>query len=245
MDPSAEPIPVSWLVPGIMMEGKINMMFGPEKAGKSRFLRLVMGHMYAGTDLWGQPVRAPKRLLYLAAEEQPEQVSSSLLRYYLAAGGKLDAIKWEDRVTIVRAAGMRLDKADQRAWLREEIESGGYDALFLDPLRRVHAARENNNDEMALINNALREWTNSLGITLLVIHHTGKINEEESNMDRIATWSRGAGDVTSILDWATFITRRGMANVHVRRAGRDTPRGPLVLRDTGEGQAWPLSAGQL
>lgn len=245
MDPTAVPEPVSWLVPGMMMDGKINMMFGPEKSGKSRLLRQMMAHMYLGADLWGQPTRAPERLLYLAGEEQPEDVTASLMSYYTGLGGQVGDVDWGSRITIVRAAGMRLDKAEQRRWLREEIADGEYDALFLDPLRRVHAAKESSNDAMAYICNALREWSNSLGTTILVVHHTGKINEEEDDMDRIATWSRGATDIASVLDWATFVTRRGTANVHVRRAGRDTPRGPIIVRDTGEGKEWPLTAGQL
>lgn len=243
MDPSAPVVANSWLVPGLLMEGKINMMFGPEKSGKSRFLRYMMAHMYYQEPLWGVPTRAPKRLLYLAGEEQPGDITGRLMDTVLGLGLTPDDIPWGERVTIVQAAGMRMDRQEQRAWLRQELEDGEYDALFLDPLRRVHGARESSNDDMAYICNALREWSNALNITILVIHHTGKINEEEDDMDRIATWSRGASDVASVLDWATFVTRRKQHEVNIRRAGRDSPRTKLLVHDAGEGAPWPLTSG--
>lgn len=237
MDPTAPAIPIQWFVPGFLMEGKVNFMFGPEKAGKSRFLRWLLANMYLGGTLYDMPVKAPQRLLYLAAEEMPADITSDLMESVKAAGGDPGEVVWEDRITLVQAAGMRLDDAKQRAWIREEMIEGGYDMLLIDPLRRVHAAKENDNDEMAYICNAIRSWSNELGVTILVLHHTGKLREDD-DLTRIATWSRGATDVGSVLDWATFLMREGPDRVLIRRNGRAAPRPPFAVYDHGTGEPW-------
>lgn len=244
MDPDAPVIPIHWLVPGIMMEGKINMMFGPEKSGKSRWLRWMLAHMFYGKQLYGNPTHLTGRVLYLAGEEQPNEITAGIMRNVKLLGLDPKAVDWQDKVTYVAAAGMRLDRHDQRNWIRHELETGPYDNLIIDPLRRVHAAHENDNDEMSLINNALREWSNSLGTTILIIHHTGKLREEDDD-NRIATWSRGATDVASVLDWASYVTRLDQTTVRIRRAGRASPRGDLSVLDQGEGKPWILNKGEL
>lgn len=244
MDPSAPPTPVSWHVPGVLMRGRINFMFGPEKAGKSRFLRYVLAHMMYDRPLWGsQRCSAPARTLYLAGEEQPNDLTAGLMASVRAIGSKPGELDWAKRFTIVQAAGMRLDKNDVRQWLKQEIVKGGYDCLMIDPLRRVHGGSESNNDEMAYVSNALRDWSNSLGLTILVIHHTGKL-QEDTDLDRIANWSRGASDIASVLDWATFLTRSN-GDITIRRDGRAAPRGKIEIADRGEGERWSLTRGTL
>ena len=218
-------------------------MFGPEKAGKSRWLRSVLAHAFYEKTLFGQPTRLPGRVLYLAGEELPEEITAALMRNVRTIGCNPKDINWSERVTYVSAAGMRLDRHEQRQWIRNEIEDGGYSHVLIDPLRRVHAAKESSNDEMAYICNAFRQWTNELGVTMLVIHHTGKLGEHDDE-SRIATWARGASDLASVLDWATYITRQG-DNVQVMRGGRGPQRDTLSLHDDGEGKRWVLKRGKL
>lgn len=237
MDPDAPSVPIHWLVPGFIMEGKVNFMFGPEKAGKSRFLRWLLANGFLNREVYGLPHRSPRRLLYLAGEEMPQDITSDLMESVMAAGGRKDEVDWGERITLVQAAGMRLDDPAQRAWIKSELIDGGYDMLIIDPLRRVHAARESDNDEMAHLSNAFRSWSNELGVTILVLHHTGKLDEED-DLERIATWSRGATDLASVLDWATFLMRSGERFVKVRRGGRAAPRPAFNVLDNGAGKPW-------
>ena len=225
------------------MQHKINFMFGPEKAGKSRLLRQCIAHMIYERPFYGSDsCISPKRTLYLAGEEQPNDLTHSLMASVRAIGEKPDKVDWGERFTVVQAAGMRLDKNEVRQWIKAEIMQGGYDCLMIDPLRRVHAASESSNDEMAHLSNAIRDWSNTLGLTVLVIHHTGKLNED-TDLDRIANWSRGASDIASVLDWATLVTRSEQ-QVSVRRDERAAPRRILEFKDRGEGKKWVLERGK-
>lgn len=220
---------VPWFVREMWQWGKINVMFGPEKSGKSRLLNWVLVNSFLHPSVLDMGIdHKPNRVLYLAAEELAEDVNARMLRYLALAG----AIPRKTLLPIdfLAASGMRLEFEQQRKWLEAKILDGGYDVVVIDPLRRVHGADENDNTQMSRIFNEFRRWTNSYGITLILLHHTGKLSED-ANYDRIATWSRGASDLAAILDTAQFVDRLSSKEVKLVRAGRFRPVKPLILLD--------------
>lgn len=241
MDPTDKADPAEWLLPGLLMKGKINGWFGPEKAGKSRLLAWCLVHMYAegavegppGRRVLGQPSTSPGKLLYVAGEETRQEVIRRLVEFQEEAGIGLDEIPWSELVDFCEAPGMRLDTSAQRKWLMDRISGGKYRCVMIDPLRRVHGAAENSNDEMAPLLNDLRKWTNKLSLTLWILHHTGKLSLEDDE-SRIATWSRGASDLPAILDWAVYIKRLSKDRMKVTRQGRAPQYEDIILADRGE-----------
>lgn len=238
MDPANREYKVQWLAKGLLMKEKINVFFGMEKAGKSRLLGWMMVHMYAKAKLFGQTTKDPGKTLYLAGEETKEEVTARLMYYQKVAALDNANIPWAKRIEFCEAAGMRLDRKQQRDWLRGRIESGLFETVIIDPLRRVHGASESSNDEMAPIANDMREWTNRYGVTLLMIHHTGKLSVDDDET-RIATWSRGATDLPAVLDWALYAKRtttgKGKADrIKLFRKGRAPKEDPLNLVDDGD-----------
>ena len=249
MDPEWVARDVAWVVPGVIMANKINGLFGAEKAGKSRLLGWLLAHAYHGADVWDEPTMVPGRTLYLCGEETKEIVATRLRTYSRLAGLPWPGIAWEEAITFCDATGMRLDLAGQRAWLGAELESGTYNMLVVDPLRRVHGGKESSNDEMAPLINEFRSWSNKLGITLVLLHHTGKLNEE-SDETRMATWSRGASDLVAILDWGCYLkrvkARPGTPDkVTLMATGRAAPRDDLAILDHADrAPAWVLVNGR-
>lgn len=228
-DPDMEVKSVPWLVENFWQKGKINVMFGPEKAGKSRLLNWLLVNSFVNEDVVGlKIIHRPKRVLYLAAEELVEDVNSRFLRYLAFAG----AVPRQALIPVdfISAAGLRLDHGHQRKWLEEKLVNEEYDLLVIDPLRRVHGADENDNTAMSQIFNDFRRWTNVHGISMVLLHHTGKLGEDAA-MDRIATWGRGASDLAAILDTAQFVDRQSPKLVRVLRAGRFRPVPALGLFD--------------
>jgi len=235
MDPEDRHYATSWLAEGLLMEHKINIMFGAEKAGKSRLLGWLLVHILAERTVFGAGTKAPGKLLYMAGEETKPEVTARLVGYQEAAGIPEADIDWASRVTLVEAAGMRLDRKQQREWLRQRLEADNFDMVIIDPLRRVHGASENSNDEMAPIANDLREWTNRYSTTLVIIHHTGKLHADDDET-RIATWSRGATDLPAVLDWALYAKRQRHGQkelVKLMRQGRAPSQEPLTIVDKG------------
>lgn len=234
MDPLDTRVDVDWLAEGLLMQRKINVLFGAEKAGKSRLMAFLLAHLYAERSVFGLPTTSPGKTLYLAGEETRQEVTSRILGFQEALGFSAD-IPWSELVDFCEAAGMRLDQIPQRRWLSDRLRSGAYDTLIIDPLRRVHGASESSNDEMAPICNDLRDWTNRYGLTLLLVHHTGKLSQDDDET-RIATWSRGATDLPAVLDWALYAKRQEGGDVDrivLQRRGRAPKQKTLVLRDQG------------
>lgn len=238
MDPTARPQPPDWMAEAVLLRSKINGVFGFEKAGKSRFLASILAHGYSGIPLAGIPVSSPGRLLYLLGEETEEDVAGRLTHAAALSGLDPDAIPWSDLVVFCPATGMRLEDANQRLWLQAQLVEQKIDTLLIDPIRRVHGGKESSNDEMAVILNDIRDWSNRLGLTIILVHHTGKISPEDDET-RIATWSRGATDLPAILDWAVYVKRFRSGpsqpdQVVVYNSGRGAKHAPLRLLDHGE-----------
>lgn len=237
MNPDESGYEVSWIARGLVMENKINVLFGAEKSGKSRLLAWLLVHLLSGRSVFGKPVKDPGRILYLAGEETRQEVTSRLVEYQEELDIPDDEIQWSDKISFCDAAGMRLDHRHQRKWLRDRIASGDFDMFLVDPLRRVHGASEGSNDEMSVILNDLREWSNRYRMTQLLVHHTGKLGVDDDE-SRIATWSRGATDLPAVLDWAMYAKRIVSAGPYDRvrliRKGRAPKKGELLLQDRGE-----------
>lgn len=237
-DPEMESEPTPWLMEKLWMRGKINGVFGPEKSGKSRLLGWLLVSLLTGraNRLGVQPRGARGRWLYLAGEEMIEDVVARLMHY----GKELGMADGEVLpIDFVEAAGMRLDTKVERDALEKMLLEGEYEGLVIEPLRRVHGGKEDSNDEMARLNNAMRHWSNRHGITIVFVHHTGKLNEF-ADTNRIATWSRGCSDLAAIVDTACFIEEasreKGSRRIRLLRAGRFPPVDPTIILDSRDPQ---------
>lgn len=238
MDPDAEAQPIEWLLPGLIMRGKINGAFGFEKAGKSRLLGWLLAHSYTEQSTFLGPSQSLGKTLYMLGEETAEDVTERLRHACSISGLDFESVPWSERVLFMPAAGLRLELPKQRQWLEGLLREHSIESLVIDPLRRVYGGKESSNDEISKLLNDLRRWTGALGLTVLLIHHTGKLSPDDDET-RIATWSRGATDLPAILDWAFYVKRfktPGLGNdrVMVYRTGRGPKMHTLQLVDYGE-----------
>jgi RecA-family ATPase len=219
---------VPWMIRDLWQLGKINVMFGAEKAGKSRLLNWLLVNLFTSESVLNLPIESrPKRVLYLAGEEITDEINARMLRY---AAFATEGEQMKLPIDFISASGMRLEWPQYRQWLENKLLEGGYDMLVADPLRRIHGADENDNSVMANIFNDFSRWRNNFGITMVLLHHTGKLSED-ADISRIATWGRGATDLAAILDTAQFVQRLTPSKVRVMRAGRFPPMDALSLAD--------------
>lgn len=229
-NPEMERQTIPWLVRGLWQRGKINGVAGYEKSGKSRLLGWVIVGLHQGKvlglDVVG--ITAP-RILYLCGEETKETVNERITKYAELQGvdNKLFRIDFMD------AASLQLELKPRREWLLQKLLDGEYDILVMDPLRRLHGANEDKSTEMAPILNDIRKWSNRQGLTVILLHHTGKIGDE-TDMDRIASWFRGSTDLAAIVDTATYVQRTSSRTISIRRQGRFEPVPNLLLNDLGD-----------
>jgi RecA-family ATPase len=234
-DPTLRADPVPWLVEGFWQSGKINAMFGLPDAGKSRLLGWLLTALMGGlTEVIGCRINQsyrPKHVMYLAGEETDKTVCERLANYTTLLGLPnelpLD-------ITFTTAPGMQLNRYKERVLLEQRLLDEEVDCLIIEPLRRVHGGNENDSSEMSDLHNVLRRWSNVLGITEIIIHHTGKI-APDADMDQVTTWSRGTTDFPAIMDASTFLMqmrkKRGWRKLKVLSGGRFPSRDPLYVED--------------
>jgi RecA-family ATPase len=219
--------PVEWLVTGLWQKSRINAMSGFEKSGKSRLMNwLLVG--CAKDSCLGLGTGEEQSILYLCGEEPIATVNSRMMKYASTQG----ISDYDFNIDFVEAAAMRLDLKPQRLALLERLRDDGRNMLVIDPWRRVHGADENDSSQMAPLYNDLRRWSNTYGITVLIIHHTPKLSED-TDMSRIASWFRGSTDLPAILDCAQYVNRKKKDEIQVLRQGRFPPLAPLTITDLG------------
>lgn len=244
-NPNAIPPPIPWLVDGLWLRGGITAVLGPEKSGKSRFIGWILAQMLGQQN--GGPVllskdgrvvlkhRGFKRILYLNAEERTSDVQARVNAYarYCGLEPKVD---WP--ITCVNSMGMQLQlDRERKEFEAAYLKPGGYDVVVIDPLRRVHLGDESSNTAMAPLHNDLRRWSNQYETAIVIVHHTPKL-DEDADLGRLATWSRGATDLPTLVDGANMLRTMGSGpNLSVRelwRMGRFPVLNKLKLDDFGD-----------
>lgn len=230
-DPLMKAARVDWLIDGLWQSGKINAVAGAEKSGKSRLIGWFLVGM-SRSDVLGlsvPPTLEPIKTLYLCGEETVTTVNSRITKYAELQGVAPAMFD----IHFIEAAAMRLDLRQQRDWLREKMLDEDFKMLVADPLRRLHAADENDSTQMSAIYNDVRKWSNRDGLSIVLVHHTPKIGED-TDMTRIASWFRGSTDTAAILDTAQYVDRIGKDGIRMLRAGRFPPLPPLAIHDLGD-----------
>jgi len=231
---------VNWLIDGLWQESKINAVAGAEKSGKSRLIGWLLVGMSKGEVLGLKSVVAePPKILYLCGEETVATVNSRITKYAELQGVASNLFN----IHFIEAAAMRLDLRAQRDWLREKMLDEDFNMLVADPLRRLHAADENDSTAMSAIYNDVRKWSNRDGLSIVLVHHTPKINAD-TDMTRIASWFRGSTDTAAILDTAQYVDRIGKDGIQMLRAGRFPPLPPMAIHDLGDDKGFTRSLGR-
>lgn len=233
---------MDWLIDDLWQAGKINAVAGAEKSGKSRLIGWLLVGM-SRPDVLGlrvaPPFVEPIKTLYLCGEETVATVNSRITKYAELQGVPTSMFD----IHFIEAAAMRLDLRQQRDWLREKMLDEDFKMLVADPLRRLHAADENDSTQMSAIYNDVRKWSNRDGLSIVIVHHTPKIGED-TDMTRIASWFRGSTDTAAILDTAQYVDRIGKDGIQMLRAGRFPPLPPLAIHDMGDERGFVRSFGK-
>ena len=242
MDPDQEVEPLTWLAFGLWLKGKFNMCFGPEKGVKSRTLSTILTCCIAEIPYFGGPTDDCGQVLYVLGEEHSSDVVARIRAQCIDLGIDFPSIDWADRIHFMDGAGVRLEREDRRNWFLEKTRN--YDLVVFDPLRRLYSGRENSNDEMGSFLTPFRQEINrrygtERPLTFVGVHHTGKIDELQTDLTRMANWSRGASDLVSILDLGYFQQKyrdsEGRHCLKIYIQGRFPPIDEIKIIDRGDG----------
>lgn len=225
--------PLAWLVDGMITEEAVVAVSGEAKAAKTWFAILVAVAVALGERLFGEYQALGPRGVALFMTEDNERNVRARLRGTLAGFG-VDGVH---APIFVKARGT-LDLADDNAlaWLVASVRRLPVPPalVVIDPLRNVmRGLKENDNDDMAKVNEALRALRDVLGSTVLYVHHAAKSGELTASR-RPGQRMRGGGALHGGYDAGIHLsaptksvedrlTRMGAAVDVEVKAGRNVP----------------------
>lgn len=231
------------LVEGIIPHG-LTAIAGRPKAGKSALI-LQMGLAISGMMTTVLNERCAKgRVLYLALEENRRRLQD---RVYLMLGRdgadeQLNPFPWADTFDYVTADDQWPDWPHGGLDLLTEYvkEHPETTVVMIDsaPLFRGPIPKQGGYDVDYAFTNALANWVNTTGVSLVVTWHTTKSKmTDDLESDPLAMLQNTTG-VAAGLDTGIVMARKDGVMMLYRR-GRDLDNdGPIKLRDSKETLLW-------
>jgi RecA-family ATPase len=212
--------PYNWLIKNSLLYRTLGMVFGAPGAGKGLFMAGLLTALAAGYpayDCWA-PER-PVRILYLTAEDTPDQV----INRYLKAAEKvtpdiaqkmtldLYPVLKKD-IALTETEGRTLvPREDNITWIRETIEYHQPELLVLDTFSRFIVGDENDNSAMTMACSILETLIMSYCCNIILVHHTNKdagdvISNKRKLEEKLSQVSlRGASALAGAIRWGLML----------------------------------------
>jgi hypothetical protein len=189
----SESPPLPWLVRGVVTEGAVFTIAGEPKAAKT-WLALEMAVAVASGDTFVGEFQtgAPRAAFLFLTEDGVDSVKSRLRG--TVRGHRLDMGAGLP-VHVKTRGALDIGSIDALAWFVASVRRSGVapGLVVIDPLRNVLGTlKENDNDDMAKVNAALRAVRDVLGCAVGYVHHTAKASESSAGR-RAGQRMRGGG----------------------------------------------------
>jgi 5S rRNA maturation endonuclease (ribonuclease M5) len=222
------PPPLDWLADGVFARGKLTMVGGREKRGKSLIVFVLSVAMAGGGgEIAGIPVSAG-RALVIDAENGKDEIHRRLR----ATGLQL---AHADSLLLAEARGVDL-REDLEA-IADLIAAFKPDVVVLDSYRALWRGNERDESEVATALDPLRKLAHDTGCAIVLIHHAQKGGDEY----------RGSTAIGACVDWCVMLdhhpddpikTRRRLTNPLSRFAPQRDDRWLSMCSGGDDGPVW-------
>ena len=217
---------------GLLCQGSIMVVAAPPKNYKSfvtntiAFQLLIGGHLFGVERVHARttehlfPVKPVERVLLIEQEIGLRDTRERLLEFH--ASLPLSERTILDSHLFVRSCDydLRFDSALGIQKIRAIVHEVKPSVLILDPLIKFHTSDENSPSEMGRIMLEFRRLIADLGLTIILLHHTGKSEEGKDGLDLLRGASSIAGDIdtglflhvtnrNASIIWVDIVLRRG------------------------------------
>lgn len=216
------------VIDGLLYPGTY-LFVGAPKVGKSFFMLQLAYHISTGTPLWEYSVRKGT-VLYLALEDRYPRLQERLYRMF----GTDCAPDLYFSVS-AHQLGQGLDE-QLRGFIKEHSDTR---LIIIDTLQKV---RELDGDAYSYSNDyeiitKLKKFADSVGVCLLLVHHTRKQKSDDS-FDMIS----GTNGLLGAADGAFLMRKekRTSNTTFLEISGRDQQDQRLTLRGQRNGEKRPL-----
>lgn len=196
---------IDWLVRALMPKESICCLAGDSGVGKSWVAYHLAQTLAAGLPFLGRFTTQQQRVAILDAESGPGLVKRRMGKLWgglLESGPPLDS----DLPLSVFPGAYRFDTDDRGERFAEWLNRVGFQVVILDPL--VHffsGGNENDAGTVAAFFEVLRHIQGLTGVTFVVVHHSRKQSNQNSNA--AGQMLRGSSAIRGVLDSHLFLRR--------------------------------------
>ena len=173
---------LKFLWAGIMV-GSFGFVFGPSKSGKTIFCEHLAMSIAAGKEIFfDSPIECQMKVLFVSMEEYWQPRTERNEKQFKFINAKLG-----NNFQIVDENFPRqLSTKEDWELLKSHIIHSKAQVVFIDSLTRMYSGSIEDSNTAKEIGLKLRELTNELSITLIVIHHTPKQIGRPLTIDSLA-----------------------------------------------------------
>jgi hypothetical protein len=172
---------VEWLVPDLLPANELILLAAGPRAGKSLLAMLLAKSVATGEPFLDRPV-TQGAVLYIRCEDAPVKIKQR----QIAQG-------WEENLPVYWLDRFKLS---QTAHLRELAEELDARLIVLDTLSRIRddGATESS-AEMSRVIEPLQEMAEDLNLSIVLVHHTGKVNIDNAGSVDVFETIRGSSAI--------------------------------------------------
>ena len=218
-DKSEPPEPI--IDDGVLLDKTILIVIGEAKAKKSFLAMNFALSISKGSGFAGFTVQNSNKVLLLSAEGG-----------YFPTRERVKVMTREEQDVVLKNIFFRkyvnlsIDDDDDYQTIRRMIEYSKPKVVIFDPLIKFHGQDENSSMAMNIVFKRFRELNNDYGISIIIVHHTGK---------NISRGGRGSSLITGEYDSAITMKKLGEKSelsFDMRHVETPKPRSIVFNKDT-------------
>ena len=197
-------------------------------------LNILFG-LAIGRYVLGFRISKPRRVLYLNGENSSRTMQSrlKLLRdYFCIDDEQADLLR---KNLLIVNGGFSIQQPDVLKDIRGNLKEIRPGVLVIDPLKNFYSGEENSADDMRKFMVAVRELIREFNLTVIIIHHTGK-KQNDNNFYSGRGSSLLADDAETTVSFQKDANNKGLFNLFV--TGRNCDEFTLHL--TKQPERWYL-----
>jgi hypothetical protein len=191
---------LNWHVHTLWTHQAVGLIAGAPKSAKTWFGLSLALSVASGTKAFGhfEVNQKGPALVYIAEDQEP------MIR------ARIDALCQHHTLDInslplhvISVPAMRLDLEHDQLRLVDTVELVRPSIVLIDPLRRIHAADENNATDMARLLSFFRALQRSFNTAVIIVHHIIK-----RTTSRAGQSLRGSTDLWAWTDSCAYLSRK-------------------------------------